>query len=43
MLTFTLQKLVIRLHDAVKLVELEDSSDSEAEGLLPGKPKGRKT
>ncbi|KAG2125146.1 hypothetical protein DEU56DRAFT_916649 [Suillus clintonianus] len=37
-------KLLIRLKDAVKLVELEDSSDSEAEELLPGsKLKGRKT
>ncbi|KAG2744323.1 hypothetical protein P692DRAFT_20745763 [Suillus brevipes Sb2] len=35
-------KLVIRLLDTVKLVKLEDCPDSEAEGLLPGKPKGRK-
>jgi hypothetical protein len=42
MLTLPLQKLVIRLLDTVKLVKLEDCPDSEAEGLLPGKPKGRK-
>ncbi|KAG2737875.1 hypothetical protein P692DRAFT_20760582 [Suillus brevipes Sb2] len=35
-------KLIIRLHDAVKLKELEDSSDSEVEGLFSGKSKGRK-
>jgi hypothetical protein len=42
MLTLPLQKLIIRLLDTVKLVKLEDCPDSEAEGLLPGKPKGRK-
>ncbi|KAG1779361.1 hypothetical protein EV702DRAFT_1043810 [Suillus placidus] len=36
-------KLIICLHDAVKLMELEDSSDSEVEGLFSGKPKGRKS
>ncbi|KAG1780068.1 hypothetical protein EV702DRAFT_1194834 [Suillus placidus] len=36
-------KLIIRLLDTVKLVKLEDCPDSEAEGLLPGKPKGRKS
>ncbi|KIK32785.1 hypothetical protein CY34DRAFT_18798 [Suillus luteus UH-Slu-Lm8-n1] len=35
-------KLIIRLHDAVKLKELEDSSDSEVEELFSGKSKGRK-
>ncbi|KAG2740196.1 hypothetical protein P692DRAFT_20881318 [Suillus brevipes Sb2] len=35
-------KLIIRLKDAVKLVHIEDSTDSEAELLIPGKPKGRK-
>ncbi|KAG1717965.1 hypothetical protein EDB19DRAFT_1921582 [Suillus lakei] len=35
-------KLIIRLKDAVKLIHIEDSTDSEAELLFPGKPKGRK-
>ncbi|KAG1762519.1 hypothetical protein EDD22DRAFT_953018 [Suillus occidentalis] len=45
--TFTPQnpgpvKLIIRLKDAVKLIHIEDSTDSEAELLFPSKPKGRK-
>ncbi|KAG1829227.1 hypothetical protein DFJ58DRAFT_825918 [Suillus subalutaceus] len=35
-------KLIIWLKDAVKLVHVEDSTDSEAELLLPGNSKGRK-
>ncbi|KAG1764794.1 hypothetical protein EDD22DRAFT_951429 [Suillus occidentalis] len=35
-------KLIIRLHDAVKLMEIEDSSDSEVKGLFLAKPKGWK-
>ncbi|KAG1812449.1 uncharacterized protein BJ212DRAFT_1483082 [Suillus subaureus] len=35
-------KLIIWLKDAVKLVHVEDSTDSEAELLLPVKPKGQK-
>ncbi|KAG1797653.1 uncharacterized protein BJ212DRAFT_1488867 [Suillus subaureus] len=35
-------KLIIRLKDAVKLIHIEDTTDSEAELLFLGKPKGQK-
>ncbi|KAG1864467.1 hypothetical protein C8R48DRAFT_772988 [Suillus tomentosus] len=35
-------KLIIQLKDAVKLIPIEDSTDSEAELLFPCKPKGHK-
>ncbi|KAG1742163.1 hypothetical protein EDB19DRAFT_1970537 [Suillus lakei] len=35
-------KLIIHLNDSVNLVHIEESTDSEAELLLPGRPKRKK-